>query len=148
MKLVLDASMALSWLFERTHAKEADCSAKVLSSVVTHDFVVPVLWHTEVANALLVGERSRVVTEAQVVDYLQRLSALPIETDDSTITLRTPTVMALARTYKLTAYDATYLELAMRNQAMLASFDKALITAAQKAGVVVYMHIDKRLHQG
>jgi hypothetical protein len=37
--------------------------------------------HTEIINALLVGERRGAVNEAQIVDYLSRLSQLPITTE-------------------------------------------------------------------
>jgi predicted nucleic acid-binding protein len=37
--------------------------------------------------------------------------------------------------YDLTAYDAAYLELAIRHNLAIASSDKALVKAAQAAGV-------------
>ena len=98
---------------------------------------MPSLWHTEIANALLVGERRKIVTESQVFGYLNRLSALPIATDDETPLRRRDVVMALAREHKLTAYDATYLELALRTNAVLATFDVQLANAMRHAGGVV-----------
>jgi predicted nucleic acid-binding protein len=46
--------------------------------------------------------------------------------------------MHLGRLYGLTAYDATYLELAMRRAATLATFDRKLAAAARTAGVRVF----------
>jgi predicted nucleic acid-binding protein len=48
--------------------------------------------------------------------------------------------LAIAREHGLSAYDAAYLELAIRADARLATLDKALRAAARKAGVTVYAH--------
>lgn len=138
MKLVIDASMALAWFFERTNPDEVACADRLLSLVAEHEMLVPPLWHTEVANALLVGERRGVASEAQVIDFAKRLSDLPFATDDVVVASRRELVMALAREYKLTAYDATYLELALRSGAGLATFDVKLAAAMRQAGGSVF----------
>ena len=134
MKLVLDASMALAWFFERSDTAQADCAQSALLAVGEADVYVPALWHIEIANALLVGERRGVVSTAQVLDYLSRLSRLPIITDDTPSTSRRDLIMALAREHNLSAYDATYLDLALRSNATLATFDKQLARALNDAG--------------
>lgn len=128
--------MALAWLFEREDPAEADLAARALSLVAENETLVPMLWHIEVANGLLVGERRGFVTEARTFDYLVRLKRLPIETDDTEPEVRREGIMALARQYGLTAYDATYLDLALRSDAMLATFDRKLAAAAERAGVI------------
>ena len=138
MKLVIDASMALAWFFERSKASEAALADRVLATLPDYEAIVPVLWHAEVANALLIGERRGVASEAQVIDYTSRLSALPIATDDVLVALRRDFVMALAREHGLTAYDATYLELALRLGASLATFDLELAAAMRQAGGAVF----------
>jgi predicted nucleic acid-binding protein len=138
MKLVIDASMALAWIFERNNNEEAKLAECALSSIANVDAIVPQLWHIEVANALIIGERRQIITEAQVIDYLNRLSHLPIETDNVTPSRCLNGVMALAREHALTAYDATYLELALRNNAMLATFDKKLIEVINRAGGKIF----------
>lgn len=138
MKLVIDASMALAWLFERSKKEEAHCADHALLTIADAETHIPSLWHTEIANALLVGERRKVVTEAQVIDYLERLSHLPLATDGATPASRRDSVMALAREHALTAYDATYLELALRTNSMLATFDKQLIDAMHQAGGKIF----------
>jgi predicted nucleic acid-binding protein len=138
MKLVLDASMALAWLYERPTAEEVECAERALSTLLDVEATVPSLWHTEVANALLVGERRKVVNEAQVIDYLNRLSRLPIDTDDVAPASRRDQVIALAREHGLSAYDATYLELALRSDAVLATFDGKLAKAMCAAGGIVF----------
>jgi predicted nucleic acid-binding protein len=138
MKLVLDASMALAWLFERKNETEIHCAERALSTIADVETWVPMLWHTEIINALLIGERRRAVTEAQVIDYLQKLYGLPIITDDTTPANRRDLIMALAREHELTAYDATYLELALRTDATLATFDAKLANAMQNAGGLIF----------
>jgi predicted nucleic acid-binding protein len=102
---------------------------------------VPALWHAEISNALLVGERRKVVREAQVLDYLSRLSKLPIITDDVEPASRREGVMALARQYGLSAYDATYLDLALRQGAVLATFDRRLAEAMTSTGGQLFEEI-------
>jgi predicted nucleic acid-binding protein len=138
MSLVLDASAALAWIFERSDPVEVALADRLLDSIATQPVLVPSLWHIEVANALLVAERHGVAKEAQVVDYLQRLSQLPIVTDDAEISRRQEIIMALGRQFQLTAYDATYLELAMRTGSTLATFDAKLASAMQRAGGKTY----------
>lgn len=138
MRIVVDASMALAWLFERKKTKEAECAERMLLAMLESETFVPSLWHIEITNALLVGERRRVATEAQIIDYLNTLSELPITTDDSSFINHRDMVMALAREYDLSAYDATYLDLALRKNAMLATFDTQLAEAMRKAGGKIF----------
>lgn len=138
MKLVLDASLALSWIFERQKKDEIACAEKVLKIMADDNVMVPVLWHTEVANALLVAERRKIISEAQTINYLSKLSKLPITTDDDPVFERREFMMALAREYDLTAYDATYLELALRENASLATFDGKLAKSMSLAGGKVF----------
>ena len=83
MILVIDASMALAWIFARQKPAEAVCADRVLETISSIVAMVPSLWHTEIANALLVGERRKIITEAQTIDYLARLARLPIDVDDA-----------------------------------------------------------------
>ena len=62
MKLVLDTSMALAWIFERLDAEEAALANHLLDVFLEHEVWITPLWYTEVANALLVAERRDVIT--------------------------------------------------------------------------------------
>lgn len=138
MSLVLDASSALAWLFERADRNEAKRADRLLSAIATETAMVPMLWHCEVCNALLVAERRKLISEAQAADFLSRLSRLPIETDATPIAQRREVVIGLGRRFQLSAYDANYLDLALRSGATLASFDKKLLDAMRKAGGNVF----------
>lgn len=132
--LVIDASMALAWIYQREKPKESACADRVLATLKHTSVIVPSLFHIEVANALLVGERRKIVTEAQVIDFLTKLKYLPINVDHVSSMDRQEQVMAFAREHNLTAYDATYFELALRFDAVLATFDRALVNAIEHAG--------------
>lgn len=138
MSLVLDASMALAWILERVEPDERLLADQALDTLAEQPVLVPALWHIEIANALLVAERRQVVRQAQVIDYLNRLGRLPIQTDDVVVASRQEMVMALARAYRLSAYDASYLELALRTGSAVASFDTKLLSATRAAGGAVF----------
>lgn len=138
MSLVLDASMALAWLIVRADPAEAALAKLAFGEVNASGADVPALWYTEVANTLLVFERAKRLTEQASVSYLADLSLLAIVQDDFSPASRQSRVLDLGRVYKLSAYDATYLELAMRRAATLATFDRKLADAARAAGVRVF----------
>jgi predicted nucleic acid-binding protein len=100
---------------------------------------VPTLWPLEVANVLLIGERRKRSTQAQAATFLQSLKALPITADDDTNLHAWNATMNLARAHELSAYDAAYLELAMRKDLPLATLDTKLKAAAQAVGVNLYV---------
>ena len=134
MTLVLDASISLAWIFQRAKAGEAELAQQVLDRLDKEFVLVPPLWHVEILNALAVGLRRGAVTAASAADFLLGLGRLPIETD-AAIPLRKDYVLALAAEHRLTAYDAIYLELALRHRAALATFDRELAAACDEVGV-------------
>ena len=138
MILVLDASVALAWIFERLDAAEHDRADRALGTLATTSAMVPPLWQVEVANGLLVGERRKVIQVAQSQDFLRRLVNLPIKVDCNLPVAQTPDVLIIARQYGLTAYDACYLDVAIRTTGTLATFDVKLASAASAAGVPVF----------
>ena len=138
MSIILDASMALAWLIERADRTEAALAQRAFAEVSASGARVPALWYWEVANTLLVFERAKRLTEQLSASYLSDLSLMAISLDDLSPALRQTRVLDLGRMHKLTAYDATYLELAMRRAATLATFDRKLADAARAAGVRIF----------
>jgi predicted nucleic acid-binding protein len=134
MSLVLDASFSLAWLFARERAEEAEQADLVLQSRGGERWFVPPPWPLEVANALLVAERRGVIQPNVSETFLRRHAALRIEVDPETMDLAQPRIFELARQQQLSAYDASYLELALRLNARLASFDRRLLLAAEAVG--------------
>jgi predicted nucleic acid-binding protein len=138
VSLVLDASAALSRIFERSDPAEAEHSKLVLAGLNERGAIVPPLWHAEVVNALVVANRCGVVRISKAADFLTRLDHLPIGTDDAPVSGRKSPVFALAREHALSAYDATYLDLALRTGAALVTFDRKLALARDAAGVPAF----------
>jgi predicted nucleic acid-binding protein len=136
--LVLDASMALAWLLDRKDLGEAALAGDALDVVRNSGAMVPALWYPEVANALLLAERQRVITAQDSASFLSSLLFWDIVQDPVLPVLSQTEAMLLGRMYSLTAYDATYLELTMRRTAVLATFDRKLTEAARTAGVRVF----------
>jgi len=134
-EFVLDCSMALAWCSPYENARGPQA---VLDSLATAIAVVPSLWHLEVGNAVLVGERKKRCSQADTVSWLGFLASLPIEVDEETALRAWSDVLNLARTHDLSAYDAAYLELALRRGLPLASLDTKLNAAAAAAGVPMY----------
>src|SRR5271165_1071161 len=108
---VLDNSIVMAWSFEDEVDKYADA---VLERLADTRAVVPVLWPLEVANALLMGERRKRSTEAETIKWIGILASLPIAIDGETRSSAWSDTLSLARGHKLSAYDAAYLELAIR----------------------------------
>jgi predicted nucleic acid-binding protein len=134
VKLVLDASIALAWIFKRTLAEERSLADSLLDPSFAWQFLVPPLWHLEVANGLLVARRRQLVQEAQAVGFLENLYGLPITTDRTDPGLQGRQAFSRGQAAGLTAYDACYLDLALRQGAALATFDRQLAAAARQVG--------------
>jgi predicted nucleic acid-binding protein len=138
MELILDASATLAWLVRRVDPSEDQIADEVLRSVRARNAVVPPLWFPEVANGILVAERRGGVSQSTSESYLRMVDTLPIVEDVTPPFAVQSTVLMLARTYKLTSYDATYLELVMRKGGELATFNGKLAAAARAAGGRVF----------
>ena len=128
MPFVLDASVAACWAFPDEQDPRADAA---LARVRIEDAVVPTLWCFEVRNILVVNERRKRITEAGTNSFLRELARLRIRVD------REPeenAVLRLARTHLLSVYDASYLELAVREAIPVATLDGKLASAAVAEG--------------
>jgi predicted nucleic acid-binding protein len=134
MGLVLDASATLAWLIRRTDSAEDLLADEVLRFIQTQGALVPALWFSEVANGVVVAERRGGIASPKSSLFLQMVSALPIVEDAARPSAVQSTVLTLARAYRLTGYDAAYLELVLRTGRMLATFDRQLADAVRLAG--------------
>ncbi|MGQ0633931.1 MAG: type II toxin-antitoxin system VapC family toxin [Planctomycetaceae bacterium] len=134
-QFVLDCSVVFAWYF----SDEADVWAdSVAQSLAGAQAIVPAHWPLEVANTLLMGERRKRSTEAQATAFVGYIQNLPIEIDDSTATQAWSVTLSHARTQGLSAYDAAYIELAMRRRLPLATLDSELKRAAQALHIRLY----------
>ncbi|MGA7525587.1 MAG: type II toxin-antitoxin system VapC family toxin [Acidobacteriaceae bacterium] len=131
MPFAVDASIVVAWAFSDEASPEA---AAALSALARDTAFVPVLWWFEIRNALAINERRGRLTEAKTAEFLRDLSRLQIVEKAAP---QESEVLRLARTHRLTVYDASYLELAQREAIPLATLDAALVKAAQAEGVPV-----------
>jgi len=122
--IVVDASTVISWVLDDESSPEADAAIEVLARDGGY---APSNFVTEVAQALLTAERRGRIDEISSGISLAEILALRIsfEAPDP------HTVLALARTRGLSAYDAAYLALALQAQVPLATVDRSLAAAAQ-----------------
>jgi predicted nucleic acid-binding protein len=127
MSLVLDSSIVGCWCFPDEASAVADHAWRRVS---VGGAVVPALWWFEVRNILLINERRGRVAPTDTEEFLADLEKLPIRIDQDP---KGGTALALARAYRLTFYDAAYLDLARRLNAPLATLDRQLATAARAA---------------
>ena len=134
-EFVLDGSIALAWYFKDEADPYADAVAACLPAARA---AVPLIWPLEVANAVVMGERRGRSTEAQASEWLGYLGSLPVTVDDETNREAWGAVVSLARAHHLSAYDAAYLELALRRGLSLATLDARLRAAASALGVPAF----------
>lgn len=132
---VLDASFAVQWLFEDEASSEGDVA---LASIRAGGAAVPTLWTTEIANVLGVAERRGRVTTEAVATALTLLKSLDLDISTGSTLTGVATILDIMRRHRLTAYDATYLELAMRRGLPLATKDRELIAVAPIVGVALF----------
>lgn len=136
MSFVLDNSVTMRWAFQQSGA-DLTYALKVLDRLAYESAIVPSLWSLEVANVLAVSERKGLLLEEESQAFIHQLEALPIDADEVTHRVSLSRILAIARLYKLSSYDAAYLELAARRKLPLATLDKELRKAAKKVQVEV-----------
>ena len=134
MNFVLDASVALLWLAPQTNPTGVAYAAAALTALKQSQAVVPSLLALELANVVAKLESRGVVTEADSQRYIALFGRLNISIDQATATHALGDTLNLARRYKLSAYDAAYLELALRTGLPLATLDADLAKAVTSSG--------------
>jgi predicted nucleic acid-binding protein len=132
LSFVLDSSVALSWCFKD---EQTPGSLQALNAARTRAIFVPSFWHVEISNVLGIAARRGRLDQADLAIAVRTLASLEIHTDLPLHPIGPAALLPLMQLYELTAYDATYLELAMRLNLPLATLDLKLLSAARQAGV-------------
>ena len=131
---VLDASAVPAWCF----ADEASAAGwQMLERVRAEGARVPGIWSLEIANILVKAERRARIDARGIAEFLGLVDELAIAADADTHARATGAILALARAENLSAYDAAYLELALREGRELATRDRGLAAAGRRAGATV-----------
>lgn len=134
MSLVIDSSSTLSWIYADEINPQ---SRRILEAVISSGAWVPGIWTLEIGNSLQTamtrGRIDRNFRDAALED----LKLMDIKIDDETSKHAWSATLQLSEKFKLTVYDACYLELAQRKNLPLASFDKELRSAGKALGLTI-----------
>lgn len=133
-RFVIDNSIVMTWCFVDEANQYADAVLEHLAEAIAF---VPTIWPLEVVNVLLAAERRQRLREVDSVRFLSLLSQLPIHVEQAWPDPSMTHLLALGRSNDLSSYDASYLDLAMRQGLPLATLDRKLLQAAQRMGVPI-----------
>ena len=133
--VVVDASVALAWCFPDEGSDYAD---RVLVAVEGHVVLVPALWSIEITNALLVAEKRKRIKQVETRRFIDLLSELTVVMDARSVADAVSDILPLGREYVISAYDAAYLDVAIRHGVPLATLDSNLRKAGSSAGIEIF----------
>ena len=131
MRYVLDASMTLTFVLRDEHD---DTAAQLLASIRRASISAPVIWRAEVLNGLVNAQKRKRIDKEGIAKGIALIDGLGVEIDSRTIDLLA--IYELSTRHRLTVYDALYLDLAARENSLLATKDDALRRAAKAANVM------------
>ncbi len=134
-RFVADNSVVLAWCFE----DEANAyTESVLECLDTGEALVPSIWPLDAANGLATAERKGRVDAAKIATFAEKLRGLAIRLVPDPPGRALGEILSLARTQALTSYDASYLDLAMREDLPLSTQDGPLRKAMARVGVPLF----------
>ena len=135
MAYVFDASFIGALIIPDEKNSKID---KVFSSIGENEdiFVPQLLWYeiTNIFKSIILRKR---YSFDEVLKFFPRLTTIWLETDYETGTSYSMKLLRLCNDYNLSSYDAAYLELALRKNAVLCTLDEGLLAAAKKCGIAV-----------
>ena len=140
-EFVLDCSATMAFFFKDETSAYVDAVFEALTQ--NAGALVPPLWPLEVMNSCLTAERQKRLKATEAEEIFSILETFPIEMVGYPDLKAARMVHALARNHYLSAYDAAYLELAVRKELPLVTLDKKLKLAASKAGIPLWSPADK-----
>lgn len=132
MSLVVDCSVTMPWFLEDERTKFTD---QLLNAIDRAEYWAPSVWRLEMLNGLMMAERRKRIDRARRIESVDQVARLNVRIDPMLPNVFT--LGALAERYGLTAYDAAYLELAVRQNFGLVTQDQELVRAADAEGVQV-----------
>ena len=134
-RFVIDNSVVMSWCFEDEVDSYADA---VLESLADGEAFVPGIWALELGNVLLVAERKKRLARASAVRFLELVIGLPLTVEQEMPQRTLTETVSLAREQKLSTYDASYLDLAMRLGLPISTLDASVRKAAKRLRIPAY----------
>jgi len=134
-RFVVDNSVVMSWCFQDEMSEYADA---VLDRLADAQALVPGIWPLEVTNVLLMAQKKKRLSRAGSARFLELLRSLPIVVEQELPARVFAEIFALAEDTGFSTYDASYLDLSMREGLPLASLDRSLRKAAKGCHVPVF----------
>lgn len=127
---IVDASVSAAWCLPD---EATPYTLAALHATATGEVWVPALWLLEMANLLHSAQRRRRISAAKRVELVAGIGALRVQVCREPVALAT--LDALSTEHGLSAYDACYLELAVRRRLPLATLDAELLAAMKRCSV-------------
>lgn len=137
--IVLDNSVAMRWLLASQSASDQSYAESVPRPLAKAEAIVPSLWRLEAANVLPTASNTNELETAEIERFTIQLEKLPIKVDTLSANQVFSRTMALARAYNLSSDDAAYREPAFRESIPIATLDTALLQAARKSHVQMFL---------
>lgn len=129
-RAVIDASVVISWFLpDEVNGKYED----ILNNIDKISIYVPSIFEYELMNILLNAEKRKRIDHPTALKVLDIVGHYPINVESST-SLRGENIkiFEMSQAYDLTSYDTAYLELALRLNVPLITYDKSLFNTAKK----------------
>ncbi len=133
-KFVLDNSVVMAWCFRD---ETSPYSEVVLSKMENLQALTPAIWPLELVNVLCVAQRKKRLIKAEAKRFITLVKSLPIRVEHHSPEEVFSSIFDIAVSQKLSSYDASYLELAVRESVPIATLDESLRRAARRCGVPV-----------
>jgi len=123
---VIDCSAALALVMADEEGREVEA---LLREVILSDATirVPALFWYEVCNSLVMAERRKRISLTALREHEADLAEMPITAEGPPDAFVRQRIREYAATHELTAYDASYLELADRMGLPLKTYDSHLL---------------------
>lgn len=101
------------------------------------EIITPALFWYEISNVLTMAVKRKHLSDNQVRQVLSLIEKIGITTDTACGVSYARELTDTAARYELSAYDAAYLELALRLSGRIATIDLSLTSAAHSAGIEI-----------
>ncbi len=133
---VVDCSFAVALFLKEDFSK---ISVKFFSQLKESDkLIVPSLWWVELTNVINISIKRKLLSHQNLYEVISTFEVYEIDTFETHGSSYVEKLFLLTQKYQLTAYDATYLALALKEDCGIATHDKALKTASIEAGIKAY----------
>ena len=135
MNLVVDCSFIMSSILPDENQEKIEEIYHHISQNI-YKVYVPAIFYLECGNVLVSSLRRNRITEEQYLDYVNLIGSLPVSIDKFCSSSESLfTIGNLAKKYNLSSYDASYLDVAIRMEASVATLDKNLIISCKKLDI-------------